>query len=260
MKALRLFKMAFSLSLRRTLAHRVDLGFDVALAFVNLATSLSIVAIVFSRTQLLAGWSAGELLVLTGTFSMVTGIRATFLDPSINDFAQQIREGRLDTHLLRPGNSILLATTNRHAPLSLLQSILGLGVVVAGLHLSATIPSPDAIAAGTLLVAVGVTIGWALSVLLATLAFWAPRLSLGPLYGALWDFGRYPTNLYGRWLGPLLTHVFPAAAIATWPAQALTRGPNPGLILGALITAAVAVGLALLLWRLGLRRYTGATS
>jgi ABC-2 type transport system permease protein len=106
----------------------------------------------------------------------------------------------------------------------------------------------------------GLLIAWATSVGLASLAFWAPRLSLGVLHGAAWQTGRYPVDIYGRWLQRLLTFAFPIAAITTWPAQTLTRGLDARVLITAVLLGSGFTTATMLLWRLGLRRYTGATS
>lgn len=260
MRIVRLFGTAFSLALRRAFAYRTNLFFDALLAVVQLGASIGTIGIVFTRTGLLAGWSAGQMLVLIGTYSLITGLRATFLDPSLGDFSEQIRDGRLDVYLLQPANSVLLATITRHAPVATVQSLLGIGVIIAGLHNLATVPSPVAIAGWSLLTLLGLLIGWATSVGLASLAFWAPRLSLGVLHGAAWEFGRYPIDIYGRWLRRLLTFGFPVAAITTWPARSLIDGPDLGILLTAVVLATGFTAGTTILWRLGLRRYTGATS
>lgn len=155
---------------------------------------------------------------------------------------------------------MLLATTARHAPLALVQSLLGIGVIVVGLHELAMVPSVPAVAGWSALVLVGLLIGWATSAGLAFLAFWAPRLNLGVLHSAAWEFGRYPVDIYGRRLRPLLTFAFPVAAKTTWPVSTLTRGPDVRVLATAVLLAVLFTAGAMLLWRLGIRRYTGATS
>jgi ABC-2 type transport system permease protein len=257
---MRLLSTAFSLSLRRALAYRVNLFFDALLAMVELTASIATIGIVFTQTGLLAGWSQGQMLTLVGTYALITGLRATFLDPSLADLSQQIRDGRLDVFLLQPASTVLLATSTRHAPLALVQSVLGIGVIGLGLRELAIVPSPLAVGGWILLTMIGLVIGWATSVALASLAFWAPRLNLGVLHGAAWELGRYPVDIYGRWLQRLLTFAFPVAAITTWPAQTLTRGPDLSILVAAVLLGAGFTVGTMLLWRTGVRRYTGATS
>ena len=110
------------------------------------------------------------------------------------------------------------------------------------------------------LVVAGLVVTWALSVLLACLAFWAPKLQLDVFFHSAWQLGRYPTDVFARPIRVILTCVFPMALIASVPSAALLRGPRLGVLVGGVLAAVVAAGLAGLTWRRGLRRYTGATS
>ncbi|GIJ73915.1 ABC transporter permease [Virgisporangium ochraceum] len=259
MKLLRLFAAGFSMSLRRTMTFRTNLFFDVALAAAGLATALGTVLLVFTRTDRLAGWTRTEVIVLVGTFQILTGIKATFIDPNLAWFpVRGIREGTLDTYLMQPAPSLFLASLSTAAPLALVETALGAGVVAVGV--SGDPPGPVGVLAWLLLLAVGAVVTWALGVLLACLAFWAPRLELEVFYGAAWQLGRYPTDVYRRPLRLVLTYVLPLTLIATLPASVLLRDPDPAVIAGAVAAAAFAWALATGLWRWGLRRYTGATS
>jgi ABC-2 type transport system permease protein len=260
-KVIRLFGAGFSMSLRRTLTFRTNLFFDVALAVAGLLSALVTILLVFTQTDQLAGWTQPETFVLAGTFQLLTGIKATFIDPNLAWFpGRGIREGTLDTYLLQPAPSLFLASFATAAPLALVQTLLGLGVVVLGVRMHGHPPSPLGIAAWLLLVLVGAAITWALGVLLACLAFWAPRLELEVFYSATWQLGRYPVDVYRQPLRLVLTYVVPLALIATLPAGALLREPAPTVVLTSAGVGAAATILATGVWRLGLRRYTGATS
>jgi ABC-2 type transport system permease protein len=261
LKMARLFTAGFSMSLRRTLTFRTNLFFDVALAVAGLLSALGTILLVFTRTDSLAGWTRPETLVLAGTFQLLTGIKATFIDPNLAWFPSRgIREGTLDTYLLQPAPSLFLTSLATAAPLALVQTLLGLGVVVLGVSTHGHPPSPLGIAAWLLLLVVGVMLTWALGVLLACLAFWAPRLELDVFYGAAWQLGRYPIDVYRQPIRLLLTYILPLALIATLPASVLIREPRPIVLLASVAAGAAATILATGIWRLGLRSYTGATS
>lgn len=258
-KMLRLFAAGFSMSVRRTLTFRANLFFDVALSVAGLATALGTVLLVFTRTDSLAGWSRSETVVLVGTFQILTGIKSTFIDPNLAWFpGRGIREGTLDTYLMQPAPSLFLVSLSTAAPLALVETLLGAGVVAVGV--SGDPPSPLGLLAWLLLVCVGVVVTWALGVLLACLAFWAPRLELDVFYGAAWQLGRYPTDVYRRPMRLVLTYVLPLTLIATLPATVLLRETTLAVVAGGVGAGAFAWLLAVAAWRLGLRRYTGATS
>lgn len=260
-KLMRLFTAGFSMSLRRTLAFRTNLFFDVLLAVAGLLSALATVLLVFTQTDRLAGWTKPETLVLAGTFQILTGIKATFIDPNLSWFPSRgIRDGTLDTYLLQPAPSLFLASLATAAPLALAQTLLGLTVVAAGVSAHGRTPSGLAVIAWLMLLAVGAALTWALGVLLACLAFWAPRLELDVFYSAVWQLGRYPTDVYRRPIRLLLTYVLPLTLVAALPTGVLLRQPRPAVVLASAAAGAVAVVIAVGVWRLGLRRYTGATS
>jgi ABC-2 type transport system permease protein len=260
-KLLRLVGVGFSMALRRSVAFRINLAFDVLLAFTGLGTAVAAVLIVFTRADSLAGWTKAEFLVLIGTYQLITGLRGTFIDPNLSWFPETgIRNGKLDGYLLQPASSLFLASLSLSAPMALIQLVLGVGVLGWGIGTASHPPSVGGVLSWLVLVAAGLVVTWALSVLLACLAFWAPKLQLDVFFHSAWQLGRYPTDVFARPIRVVLTYVFPMALIASVPSAALLRGPKLGVLAGGVIAAGGAAVLAGLAWRAGLRRYTGATS
>ena len=77
---------------------------------------------------------------------------------------------------------------------------------------------------------------------------------------ALWQFGRYPVQIYRPPLQLIFTYVFPVALVATVPVELLAHGGGLFAVPIAIAIAAVACVASGLVWRAGLRRYTSATS
>ena len=260
MRLLRLLGATFSVSVRRSLAHRINLAFDIAQSFVGIGTVLLTTLAVYYRTDTLAGWSKAQALVLLGVYTIVSGVRTTFIDASMGRFVGAIRDGTLDEALLKPAPSWFTTTCAEHTPLALGQCVLGLGILVVGAGALPAYPGPLNVAVALVLICCGVAISWALSLAVACLGFWAGRLELAPLTGSLWDVGRYPADVYRGSLRTIVTYLVPVAAMVTLPAEALTRTtPLAALATGVPLTVCF-VALAIVLFRRGLRRYTGATS
>jgi ABC-2 type transport system permease protein len=261
MKLLRLFAASFSLSLRVSLAHRVNLAFDVAQSLTTVAAVLITILVVYQHTSVLAGWSRPQILVLTGVYALISGIRGAFIDPSLSKFAGTIRDGTLDDALLRPAPSWFTTTCREHAPAALGQSVVGIGVIVAGMRSLPYQPKALNIATAAVLTGGAVVITWSLSLIFASLAFWADRVELAPLTASLWDVGRYPADAYRQPLRVVVGGLIPVAGMITLPSAVLT-GNDPlvsRLIAGLALTAGF-VAVAMLVFRRGLKRYTGATS
>jgi ABC-2 type transport system permease protein len=254
-----LFGVLFSLSVRRAVAFRADLLFELVVTIVGAGASVAALLVVYTRTDTLGGWGPGEAIALLGTFQVVSGLRSTFVEPNLQFFGEQVKSGRLDAILLQPAPSILLASLGSCAPTALIQVGLGVGIAVTGALKADFAITPGGVAAWLIVVVAATVTMWATRVVTSSVVFWAFGLSLDVLYDAVWQFGRYPVQVYGSGLRIVLTYVAPVSLIATVPVEAL-RGEG---LLAVPVAAVVAVGAstaAWLVWRSGLRRYTSATS
>jgi ABC-2 type transport system permease protein len=260
-KLLRLFGIGFSLSLRQTVAFRVNLLLDTVLAVVALLSTIATTLVIFSRTDSLAGWTEPEVIVLIGTFELLSGVKATFVDPNLAAFPSRgVRDGGLDQHLLKPAPSMFLVSLSTATPLAGVQIPLGLAVVGISVVTSGHPPGLGAVLVWLLLVLAATVTMWAVGMLFASIAFWAARLDLHSLYSNAWQLARYPADIYARPIRLLFTYVLPVALIATVPARALVGTLDLTAVLVALGTSIVAVLMATAVWRQGLKQYTGATS
>ncbi|HLG76321.1 MAG TPA: ABC-2 family transporter protein, partial [Ktedonobacteraceae bacterium] len=145
--------------------------------------------------------------------------------------------------------------------LALSQVVMGLLVVGLGERDPGTFPAWWAVLAWLLLISAGLIIAWALRILIASASLWASSIELDILYSSLWQFGRYPVEVYRQPLRFVLTYVLPFAFLATFPTRALTdHGSSLLLPLLGIGTSGVAIIIARFVWTAGLRRYTSATS
>lgn len=260
MKLARLFGAIFLMSLKRDLAFRINLLFQLLLAVTATGAALFAVGIVYTRTETLGGWRAGEAIVLIGTFTVVSGLLQTFIDPNVTWFNQRIETGQIDDVLLKPVSSLFLASLGRHSPLSLIQIAVGLAVVAWGMNDLGTDPGLANGLAWLVLLLTSFALTWGTRVAIAMLALWVPGLALDVAYSGVWQFGRYPVTIYRQPARFVLTWVVPFAFITTLPARALTRGVSLPVLAASVLVGAGAVALVHIAWNAGLRRYTSATS
>jgi len=260
MRLLRMFGAIVSLSLRRGLAFRTNLVFEVAAIALELAAGVVALWVVYGQTDDLGGWTAAEAVVLLGSYQIVSGLLWAFVEPNVVWFGNQILAGKLDDTLLKPAPSLFMVSLGSCNPLWLVQSLLGGVIMVAGVTSLDRAPVAAEWGAWAWLLAAALVVTWATRVLVATVTFWAPSFAPDVLYGSAWQFGRYPVSLYRQPVRFTLTWVLPIGFIATLPAQALTRGVAWPVLLGGVAVAGAAFAVTRFTWRAGLRRYTSATS
>jgi ABC-2 type transport system permease protein len=76
----------------------------------------------------------------------------------------------------------------------------------------------------------------------------------------MYEAGRWPISLYPGWLRYGLTFIIPIAFATTIPAEALTGRLTWQTLLGALALAIFFFAISRVIWRVGLRRYSGASA
>jgi len=261
LRLLRLYATLFSMSLRGQLAFRTDLVFEIGRALIALVASLAALWAVFTRTDQLGGFSPRDAIALLGTFQIVSGLRQGLVEPNLRFNGSQVANGSFDALLTQPAPAIFLASLGGAAPLALIQTVLGLVVVIAATLTSPSQPNPNptAIAGWLVLVAAATVLMWATRCIIAATVFWSLGLSLDVAYDAAWQLGAYPTTMLSRPLRAITTGVL-VTFIATLPTAVLTGRIGPAWILAGVVAAVVAVIVAVRLWTIGIRNYTSATS
>lgn len=259
MRLLRLYATLFSLSLRRQVAFRTDLAFEIGRAVIALAASLLALLAVFTRTDQLGGFTATQAITLLGTFQIVSGLRQGLVEPNLRFNGKQIADGSFDALLTQPAPAIFLASLGGAAPLALIQAGLGAIVVAAATIAGPTSPHLLAIIAWAVLVAAAVVVMWSTRCIIAASVFWAIGFSLDVAYDAAWQLGAYPTTMLSQPLRTITTIVM-VAFIATIPTAVLVERMHPAWTFVGVLAAIIAVLAAVTIWRYGIRNYTSATS
>ena len=105
------------------------------------------------------------------------------------------------------------------------------------------------------------------SILQATLAFWTvePLEIMAAFSHGGVETGHYPLEIYRRWFRGFFTFVIPLGCVGYLPSLALLGKPLPAGIPAALpwlapLAGLVFFGIALQLWRLGVRKYVSTGS
>ncbi|MFV8754401.1 ABC transporter permease [Nannocystaceae bacterium ST9] len=209
----------------------------------------------------LAGWSVGELGMLTGCYVMLAGVFAGFVQPGLAETMDQIRRGTLDYVLLRPSDPLIASLGSAFAPWSLLEILAGLGLLIASALITPVQAGPIEIAELLVVGVAGLVALYALGVLVLAASFRALQLeNLTYLMESLLDFARWPISVFRGPLKLLFTFVVPFAIMTSYPAQALAGELDGAAVAGAIVTALVLAGSARALWSRALRGYTSASS
>lgn len=264
-RALRLASLYARVSVQNFAAYRFDMVVRLLVSLLHLVAELLSVWTIFSNTTALAGWRWQHMLVLVGVYRMVAGGIRLSIVPNMRMVLDDIREGTLDFVLMRPVNSQLLVSIREFVFWRAGDVILGAVVAVYGcVKLLGHLPMFSTLVF-VLMLAAGYVIVYSFWLMLATLGFWFVRIqNIEMIFWNVFEAGRFPIVIFRPGVRWTLTFVIPLAFITTFPAGTLLGDPTTGVPASAPIWAVVMAVVMLLLsgwfWRLGLRRYSGASA
>ena len=258
---LRLIGTLLKINIQMSVAYRADTIINILLNLMWLGWELLSLNIIFSNTPTLGGWGPGELIALLGVFRLVNTLMVGLLWPNTEKFNASVRDGSLDYTLLQPANSQFLISFARITVWRAWDLVLALVLIIVGINMSGDTTSLLSILKFLALTVSGAVVIYSLWVVLIAFTFWFTKFDNNvTILQALLDSGRYPATIYPAWLRIIVTFIVPIAVATTVPLQAL-RGDLGGLevliFLGVGIASFV---FAAIVWKFGVRRYSGASS
>jgi ABC-2 type transport system permease protein len=242
-------------------AYRVNFFVQLFQSVVALLMSLGGLSIIFSYTDVLGGWRPDDVLALLGVYFLVGGVIGLIIQPGMEELIESVREGTFDFTLAKPVDAQLLVSIQRVRLWEAFDILFGLGILaVAVVRMGGEVGVLNGLQFVAMLVVGGVIV-YSFWLMLATLSFWFIRvINLLTIFQSMYEAGRWPVTLYPGWLRYGLTFIVPVAFATTVPAQALSgRLTWPSLLLTA-VAAAGLFAVARVVWRAGLRHYSGASA
>jgi ABC-2 type transport system permease protein len=234
-----------------------------------LATGVDFIAVwaLFARFRQVAGWRFGEVAL----FYAVIGVSFALADGLTRGFdvfgEQFVKTGDFDRVLVRPRSTVLqlLGYEFRATRIGRLAQALVVWAIAA--NLTSIVWTWEVWATLLFAVAGGMALFCGILVLQATLAFWTVEsleIANTLTYGGV-EAAQYPLDLYARWFRNFLTFVVPLGCVSYFPiAAVLGRAERTGVAAELLrLTPAfgfVFLGVALWLWRFGVRHYASTGS
>ncbi|MEU1278199.1 ABC transporter permease [Streptomyces sp. NPDC005805] len=259
--ALRAYGLIVAMWVRSTMTYRLSFAMTALGNLTGTAFDFVTILLMFSHVDALGGWSLPEIAFLYGTTSTAFGL-ADLLLGSMERLGRRVRDGTLDTLLVRPAPVLAQVAADRFALRRLgriVQGLLVLGWSLLALDVEWTLTRAAAV---PFMVVCGTAIYGAVFVLGAAFQFWAQdatQVQNSFTYGGN-TLLQYPPSIFGKDLVRGVTFVVPLAFVNWVPSiYVLGREYPVGLpgwfALLPPVVAALCLALAGLAWRRGLRSY-----
>jgi ABC-2 type transport system permease protein len=261
LRPLKVAWLFFRVGVMSELQYRVNFFLQLLQSLVALGTGLAVLAVVFSHTTQLAGWTRPQLLALMGIHLMMGGVIHTFVQPNMERLMEDVRRGTLDHLLTKPEDGQVMVSVREIRIWQAVDILLGLGVLIVALgQLKGGVGVLDALGFVVALV-LGAIMVYCFWLIISIGVFWIIRLEwVGNLFDGIYATGRWPIGIYPIGLRATLTYLVPVAFAVTVPAQALTGRLTVANLATAAIFAAALLVFTRWFWRVGLRHYSGASA
>jgi ABC-2 type transport system permease protein len=258
---LRVSWLFFKVGVLNELQYRVNFVVQLFQSAIALAVGLLVLALVYSHTEELNGWSQSELLCVLGIQILMGGAIKTYIQPNMMRLIDDVREGKLDYALTKPEDAQVLVSVREVRIWQVVDLVTGLVVLGVGLsRITTDLGALDALAFGVALL-IGAAMIYCFWLVIATGAFWIVNMwHAAELFDGIFQTGRWPVGIYPGWLRYSVTFLVPIAFAVTVPAQAVTSRLQWETLALAAVFGAVLIASTRWFFRFGLRRYSGASA
>ncbi|MBS1722234.1 MAG: ABC-2 family transporter protein [Armatimonadetes bacterium] len=256
----RVYKLFWTSSLQRELEFRANFIAKIFQNLVWIVFFLTIVLVIYSNTDSVAGWNRGDAFVLAATVFLL-GSASTAFFFSLMEIPEQVRRGTLDFVVTKPIDSQFWVSLRRFNFDQIGAIIAGLTMLVFGVVTSHHSVTLVGVVFFAVLFCAAVVLYNSFVTMLMTLGIWLVRVdNLWVLGETVQQIARYPIDMYRPGVKLLLTYYLPLAFIATIPASQLVREPD---LRSVAIGVAWAIGLFIVArryWRFAMVHYSSASS
>ena len=267
MNGLGLYVRYAAVSLRRQRAYPASFALQTIGQFaVTIIEALGVWAL-FQRFHQLRSWQLGEVALFYATVNISFALADT-ITRGFDVFGPEfVRTGDFDRLLLRPRSTVLQLLGHELRLTRLGRLVQGLVVLAVAVRLTGLEWDLGRVALLLAAIGGGVALFAGLLILQATLAFWTVEsleVANTLTYGGV-EAAQYPLDIYSTWLRNFLIYGVPLGLVAYFPVVGILGRPDPlgapSWFLAVSPLGGVAfLGMALLLWRAGVRRYTSTGS
>jgi viologen exporter family transport system permease protein len=259
-----LIKLAWTylrLGVLNEMQYRANFFVAIIQSLLSVAVAIAVLALVYSHTAALNGWTQSELLVVLGVQILLGGVIHASVQPNMERLTQDVRDGKLDFALTKPADSQVIVSLRELRLWQLVDVVSGTIVIAVGLsRLQTSIGVGNAFAFLALLL-IGASLLYCFWLVLATGSFWVVDMwFLSDLFEGVYQVGRWPIGVYPGWLRYSMTYLVPIGFAVTVPAQAVTGRLQWSTVLVAVGFAVVVFFVTRRFWRFGLSRYSGASA
>jgi ABC-2 type transport system permease protein len=262
MRYLNVYRLMVRNSVIREMNFKLNFLLWMVVELLWFVAQLAFIEVLYGQVDAIAGWTKWQVVALVGTHQIVSQIFQAFFYLNVANLPELVRTGRLDLLLTLPLDTQFAVSARQFSLDSLLNALVGVGIVVLALVKLQVAPGFAQILLCLGAIGLGVAVHYAVMFSLACISFWSVRAQFIHGYFHLFMIGRYPEAVFRGVFRFLFTWVVPIIWVSNVPATLLARPfESPWAGLGALAAGtSVVLVVTRALWVFSLSRYASASS
>ncbi|MCC2683567.1 MAG: hypothetical protein K0R75_466 [Paenibacillaceae bacterium] len=248
-------------SIKSHMEYGIDFYMGVIASVSGHLAALAFLVVLYQGVPAIAGWTSWEIVFLYGLATISRAIASTLFQ-GVWSISGLIAKGEMDKLLVRPLSPLFQVIGSTFGVQGLGHFISGIAMLlIAGWKVDMVW---GAYQLGWLLLAVisGCLILVSALLIAESISFWTggQQTNLPYLAYQIGELGRYPVDIYPWPIRSLITWVVPFAFGTYYPAAAIFNKPGAQLAVLSPVLAVTFLIIALIVWRAGIRSYTGTGS
>lgn len=257
----RLFADYLSQYFKSRLAYRANFVSEIISNLVFEVINLVFILVVFQHVSTMKDWTRDEIIFIYGFFLVPYAVFSIFFN--FWDFNEKyIIRGEMDRILTRPINNLAQVCLESIAPDRIFGVITGLIIMgYAAIRLQLSFAWYDVLLFVLLVISSSLIYAGVYTAIAAVSFFSDSRTGISPMIWNIQNYGRYPVDVYNKVIRILLTWILPFAFVGVYPAAYFLRKEvYYGYALLTPVMGIIFFCIGVFVWRLGVRKYSGAGS
>jgi len=258
---IRLHLLYLKISYKHLSVYRTSSLLTILFSIVFLIAEILTVNVYYEFSDRIGDWDINSFYILLGSFNIMTGLYTYLFEIAHDDFAYKIRYGELDTDLIKPIDAQAFLAIRKVDYASLFNLPIPLWLVYKGITgLDIQISIFD-IFFFMLIVAIGVLLVYLINQFSVNFSFWFTDASnLVSVSDQVVQLGSKPLQVYPRLIQFGFSYIVPVILCTNMSVAALRHDLHASNLIILVLATALFFLIVRWQWKLGLRRYSSASS
>ena|SRR3989338_9122875 len=257
----KLFIAMFKIAWISNMEYRANFILGLTIDICWTIADLIFFTVLMQNVQAIGSWTQAETLIMVGLYRLLGVFVWGWMQPSFERIPTFINNGQLDLILTKPIDSQFLLSFHQYS-MNLVSSLVGGIVMIAvGLSLRGGLPSLPVFILFCWVFLVSIFLAYGVYFLTMTVSLFVDRLNnIVYLFQSMYDTARYPREIYGYVMQRMMISVVPLALMIGMSSDVLFGRASLGFLVWFHLLAIGFFFLGRSVWKVGLRRYSSASS